>query len=82
MFDGTTVTMPDTPENQAAYPQVYGAVLAVEAHNPVTASRPFMHGVIDKIWLGAINGTAAQFASKRRGDVGVQWFAHDQPLAS
>ncbi len=22
-FDGTTVTMPDTPENQAAYPQVY-----------------------------------------------------------
>jgi Transposase DDE domain len=23
MFDGTTATMPDTPENQAAYPQVY-----------------------------------------------------------
>ena len=23
MFDGTTVTMPDTPENQQAYPQVY-----------------------------------------------------------
>ena len=23
MFDGTTVSMPDTPENQAAYPQVY-----------------------------------------------------------
>src|SRR5579864_4628857 len=23
MFDGTTVTMPDTPENQKAYPQVY-----------------------------------------------------------
>jgi hypothetical protein len=23
MFDGTTVTMPDTPENQAAYPQIY-----------------------------------------------------------
>ena len=23
MFDGTTVNMPDTPENQAAYPQVY-----------------------------------------------------------
>ena len=23
MFDGTTVIMPDTPENQAAYPQVY-----------------------------------------------------------
>jgi hypothetical protein len=23
MFDGTTVLMPDTPENQAAYPQVY-----------------------------------------------------------
>lgn len=23
MFDGTTVTMPDTPENQAVYPQVY-----------------------------------------------------------
>jgi hypothetical protein len=23
MFDGTTVTMPDTPENQATYPQVY-----------------------------------------------------------
>src|SRR5262245_60956108 len=23
LFDGTTVTMPDTPENQAAYPQVY-----------------------------------------------------------
>jgi len=23
MFDGTTVTMPDTPKNQAAYPQVY-----------------------------------------------------------
>ena len=23
MFDGTTVTMPDTPENQAAYPQLY-----------------------------------------------------------
>src|SRR3954471_4336541 len=23
LFDGTTVTMPDTPENQATYPQVY-----------------------------------------------------------
>lgn len=23
MFDGTTVTMPDTPENQATYPQIY-----------------------------------------------------------
>src|SRR4029453_5300848 len=23
MFDGTTVTMPDTPANQEAYPQVY-----------------------------------------------------------
>src|SRR5262245_52541546 len=23
LFDGTTVSMPDTPENQAAYPQVY-----------------------------------------------------------
>ena len=23
MFDGTTVTMPDTPENQQAYPQLY-----------------------------------------------------------
>src|SRR3954471_15791717 len=23
LFDGTTVTMPDTPENQASYPQVY-----------------------------------------------------------
>src|SRR5205807_2322463 len=23
LFDGTTVTMPDTPENQKAYPQVY-----------------------------------------------------------
>jgi hypothetical protein len=23
LFDGTTATMPDTPENQAAYPQVY-----------------------------------------------------------
>ena len=23
MFDGTTVSMPDTPQNQAAYPQVY-----------------------------------------------------------
>jgi hypothetical protein len=23
LFDGTTVTMPDTPENQGAYPQVY-----------------------------------------------------------
>jgi hypothetical protein len=23
MFDGTTVTMADTPANQAAYPQVY-----------------------------------------------------------
>ena len=23
MFDGTTVTMPDTPENQASYPQLY-----------------------------------------------------------
>ena len=23
LFDGTTVTMPDTPQNQAAYPQVY-----------------------------------------------------------
>ena len=23
LFDGSTVTMPDTPANQAAYPQVY-----------------------------------------------------------
>jgi hypothetical protein len=29
MFDGTTVSMPDTPENQAAYPQVYNQKLGV-----------------------------------------------------
>ena len=29
MFDGTTVTMPDTPENQAAYPQVYNQKLGL-----------------------------------------------------
>jgi hypothetical protein len=29
LFDGTTVTMPDTPENQAAYPQVYNQKLGL-----------------------------------------------------
>jgi hypothetical protein len=37
LFDGTTVTMPDTPANQAAYPQVYNLV---RMRNMTTFSAP------------------------------------------
>jgi hypothetical protein len=35
LFDGTTITMPDTPENQEAYPQVYNQKLVP---NPALAA--------------------------------------------
>lgn len=40
MFDGTTVTMADTPANQEAYPQVYNQRLGVSF--PITRLRPLI----------------------------------------
>ena len=47
MFDGTTVTMPDTPENQEAYPQVYN-------QKPGLGFPIARLGAITSLWCGAI----------------------------
>jgi hypothetical protein len=47
MFDGTTVSMSDTPENQAAYPQVYN-------HKPGLGFPIARIGVITSLACGEI----------------------------
>jgi len=65
LFDGTTVTMPDTPANQAAYPQVYnrGAGLGF----PIARI-----GAVISLACGAVVGLGfCRYAGKGRGEVSL-----------
>jgi hypothetical protein len=65
MFDGTTATMPDTPENQAAYPQVYnqGAGLGF----PIVRI-----GAVISLACGAVvNLGFCRYAGKGQGEVSL-----------
>lgn len=65
MFDGTTVTMPDTPENQQAYPQVY--------NQPPGLGFPIARiGVIASLSCGAIvNLGLCRYAGKGQSEVSL-----------
>ena len=65
MFDGTTVTMPDTPENQAAYPQVYN-------QKPGLGFPIARIGAITSLSCGAIvNLGFCRYAGKGQGEVSL-----------
>jgi hypothetical protein len=65
MFDGTTVTMPDTPENQEAYPQVYNQKAGLGF--PIARI-----GAITSLWCGAIvNLGFCRYAGKGQGEVSL-----------
>lgn len=65
MFDGTTVTMPDTPENQRAYPQVYN-------QKPGTGFPIARVGAIASLSCGAIlNLGVCRYAGKGQGEVSL-----------
>jgi hypothetical protein len=63
MFDGTTVSMPDTPQNQAAYPQVYN-------QKPGLGFPIARIGVITSLACGAIQSLGfCRYAGKGQGEV-------------
>jgi hypothetical protein len=65
IFDGTTVSMPDTPENQAAYPQVYN-------QKPGLGFPIARIAVITSLACGAIlNLGFCQYAGKGQGEVSL-----------
>jgi hypothetical protein len=65
MFDGTTVTMPDTPENQQAYPQVYNQKRGIGF--PIARV-----GAITSLSCGAIlNLGVCKYAGKGQGEVSL-----------
>jgi hypothetical protein len=65
LFDGTTVTMPDTPENQEAYPQVYNQQAGLGF--PIARI-----GTITSLWCGAIvNLGFCRYAGKGQGEVSL-----------
>ena len=65
MFDGTTVSMPDTPENQRAYPQVYN-------QKPGTGFPIARVGAIVSLSCGAIlNLGVCRYAGKGQGEVSL-----------
>lgn len=65
MFDGTTVTMPDTSENQQAYPQVYN-------QKPGLGFPIARVGAITSLWCGAIvNLGFCRYAGKGQGEVSL-----------
>jgi hypothetical protein len=65
MFDGTTVSMPDTPENQAAYPQVYN-------QKPGLGFPIARIGAITSLACGAIlNLGFCRYAGKGQGEVSL-----------
>jgi hypothetical protein len=65
MFDGTTVTMPDTPENQEAYPQVYN-------QQPGVGFPIARLGAIISLACGAIvNLGVCRYAGKGQGEVSL-----------
>jgi Transposase DDE domain len=65
LFDGTTVTMPDTPENQAAYPQVYN-------QKPGLGFPIARVGAITSLACGAVvNLGFCRYAGKGQGEVSL-----------
>ncbi|MBA4104823.1 MAG: IS4 family transposase [Pirellula sp.] len=65
MFDGTTVSMPDTPENQAAYPQVYN-------QKPGIGFPIARVGVITSLACGTVlNLGFCKYAGKGQGEVSL-----------
>jgi hypothetical protein len=65
MFDGTTVTMPDTPENQQAYPQVYN-------QKPGLGFPIARIGAITSLSCGAIvNLGFCRYTGKGQGEVSL-----------
>ena len=65
LFDGTTVTMPDTPENQAAYPQVYN-------QQPGVGFPIARVGAIISLSCGVIvNLGICRYAGKAQGEVSL-----------
>ena len=65
LFDGTTVIMPDTPENQAAYPQVYN-------QQPGVGFPIARIGAITSLACGAIvNLGICRYAGKGQGEVSL-----------
>jgi hypothetical protein len=65
LFDGTTVTMPDTPANQAAYPQVYNQQTGVGF--PIARV-----GALLSLACGAIvNLGVCRYAGKGQGEVSL-----------
>lgn len=65
MFDGTTVTMPDTPENQKAYPQLYN-------QRPGLGFPIARIGAITSLSCGAVIDVGfCQYAGKGQGEVSL-----------
>jgi hypothetical protein len=65
LFDGTTVTMPDTPKNQAAYPQVYN-------QGPGLGFPIARIGAITSLACGAVvNLGFCRYAGKGQGEVSL-----------
>jgi hypothetical protein len=65
MFDGTTVSMPDTPENQEAYPQVYN-------QKPGAGFPIARLGAIISLWCGAILTLGVcRYAGQGQGEVSL-----------
>src|SRR5262249_22665395 len=63
LFDGTTVTMPDTPANQAAYPQVYN-------QKPGLGFPIARLGALTSLSCGAVvNLGFCQYAGQGQGEV-------------
>jgi hypothetical protein len=65
MFDGTTVTMPDTPENQRAYPQLYN-------QKPGLGFPIARIGAITSLCCGAVLDLGfCRYAGKGQGEVSL-----------
>src|SRR5581483_5737188 len=65
MFDGTTVMMPDTPANQAAYPQIYN-------QKPGLGFPIARLGALTSLACGAIvNLGICRYAGKGQGEVSL-----------
>jgi hypothetical protein len=65
LFDGTTVTMPDTPDNQAAYPQVYN-------QGPGVGFPIARLGAVFSLACGAVvNLGFCRYAGKGQGEVSL-----------
>jgi hypothetical protein len=65
LFDGTTVTMPDTPENQATYPQVYN-------QGPGLGFPIARVGAVISLACGAVvNLGFCRYAGKGQGEVSL-----------